>query len=85
MIMFRSLLIAAAAAHALAGHLPARSNLYPRVESNVDQNTANYYLGYKPTDYNTRWGKYFNDTPVELNPDFAAGLAVGRETQERAH
>ncbi|QIX00353.1 hypothetical protein AMS68_005870 [Peltaster fructicola] len=42
----------------------------------IDQNVSDYYLGYKPADYSTAWAKYFNDTPIDLNSDFLAGLAA---------
>lgn len=47
-----------------------------RIDEGIDQNTDDYYLGYKPQDENTAWAKYFNDTPVSFSQEFLSGLAV---------
>lgn len=74
-ILTYSALLASASADVFTQHFE-RALLEARLDTGIDQNASDYYLGYKPSDYNTSWGKYFNDTPIELNPEFQAGLAV---------
>lgn len=52
----------------------------PLLARQVDLNTADYYLGYRASDFDTPWAKYYNDTPPEISPQFATALAV-REPQ----
>ncbi|KAJ4414072.1 hypothetical protein N0V82_008146 [Gnomoniopsis sp. IMI 355080] len=45
-----------------------------RLDEGIDEDTGNYYLGYRPADQDTRWAKYFNDTAVGLSQEFTSAL-----------
>jgi hypothetical protein len=44
--------------------------------SSLDENTADYYLGYKDDDFNGPWAHFWNPTIAPLSDDFADGLLV---------
>lgn len=51
------------------------SNL-KRLDDNVDQESSNYYLGYRSEDSLTSWAKYWNATAPTLSPQLTSALLV---------
>ncbi|CAN8100489.1 unnamed protein product [Discula destructiva] len=45
-----------------------------RVDDSIDEDSSNYYLGYKTEDYATSYAKYWNDTPPTLSPEITTAL-----------
>lgn len=75
--MKAALALAAAATATLFARVPhyARALLRP-LGGRVDQNSAGYYAGYRGSDFDVPWAKYFNDSTIVLNQEFIDGLEV---------
>lgn len=75
------LALATTAAASLLARDPryARDLLLPlegRATGRIDRNTADYYIGYRGSDFEKPWANYFNASPIALNEEFLEGLEV---------